>query len=540
MNSFAETLVYQLGDPLWSRGNTGSKSIRLRELLKRCRVRLSALDEFQHFVEVRQANIPNDVADWLKEQVEEAKLTIVVLGLQRFLEVLRLRLSSLLSLIQFVGCAEGNKMLRWKQRRFASTDLATGTEIGKTATEVLRDWPRQPRAALGRMMPERVESAPDVNFRDVFGNFYRHLLRVLPRADFEFLQDAFEEFVVEGWNGVLRRNSRSFSRAIRGSTQWITTDEAEGTAHIVKGTILELVRTGDLEGFFIELGHRRECWIRRESLNQWIAARELELARYMCSLEAQHTLGRKHFTLLRVAQAGLIRHVKKGPERNFPIAYHFLREDVVKIKHAFEKHVVPTQEYSKAGDLIALRDAVKNYLGGDSGLPAAIQAVIDGVLIPVGRTTRSPGIKEYLFLSEDLRMYRPVSSIEVPAKGFLNYREAAAMLGTNTPVIRGLVAQGVLAAPVPYRNGFSKLVPAADVQRFSARYVATTVLAKRLNLDGSSFSRYLKESSIPLLSVSIPGEGWQAFFVLQEIAARLRIPSVVHSRGLILLRGCCR
>ena len=89
VKSFAETLLYQLGDPLWSRGNTVAKSIRLRELLKRCRVRLLALDEFQHFVDVRQANIPNDVADWLKEQVEEARLSIVVLGLQRCLEVLR-------------------------------------------------------------------------------------------------------------------------------------------------------------------------------------------------------------------------------------------------------------------------------------------------------------------------------------------------------------------------------------------------------------------------------------------------------------------
>ena len=89
VKSFAETLLYQLGDPLWSRGNTVSKSIRLRESLKRCRVRLLALDEFQHFVDVRQASIVNDVADWLKEQVEEAKLTIVVAGLPRCLEVLR-------------------------------------------------------------------------------------------------------------------------------------------------------------------------------------------------------------------------------------------------------------------------------------------------------------------------------------------------------------------------------------------------------------------------------------------------------------------
>ena len=89
VKSFAETLLYQLGDPLWSRGNTVSKSIRLRELMKRCRVRLLALDEFQHFVDVQRASIVNDVADWLKEQVEEARLAIVVAGLQRCLEVLR-------------------------------------------------------------------------------------------------------------------------------------------------------------------------------------------------------------------------------------------------------------------------------------------------------------------------------------------------------------------------------------------------------------------------------------------------------------------
>ncbi|MHB8656199.1 MAG: TniB family NTP-binding protein [Terriglobia bacterium] len=89
VKSFAETLLYQLGDPLWARGNTVSKSIRLRELLKRCGVRLLALDEFQHFVDARQASIPNEVADWLKEQVEETGLAIVVLGLQRCLEVLK-------------------------------------------------------------------------------------------------------------------------------------------------------------------------------------------------------------------------------------------------------------------------------------------------------------------------------------------------------------------------------------------------------------------------------------------------------------------
>ena len=65
-------------------------------------------------------------------------------------------------------------------------------------------------------------------------------------------------------------------------------------------------------------------------------------------------------------------------------------------------------EYSKPGELITLRHAVKNYLGCDSGLAAVIRAVVDGSLAPVGYTKGFRGITRYLFRSEELRRYRPV------------------------------------------------------------------------------------------------------------------------------------
>jgi hypothetical protein len=89
VKSLAETLLYAIGDPLWSRGNTVSKTIRIREIFRRCHVRLLALDDFQHFVDVRRSDIANDVADWLKEQIEVARMPIAVLGLRRCLEVLK-------------------------------------------------------------------------------------------------------------------------------------------------------------------------------------------------------------------------------------------------------------------------------------------------------------------------------------------------------------------------------------------------------------------------------------------------------------------
>ena len=112
----------------------------------------------------------------------------------------------------------------------------------------------------------------------------------------------------------------------------------------------------------------------------------------------------------------------------------------------------------------------------------------------------------------------------MPSEGFLNYGEAASMLGTRTEVIRALVVHGVLTTPAEYGPGLSKLVPAGDLQRFGEQYITAKVLAKRLHLDHRSAASYVKKSGTPMLSISVPGKG-QTRFLRKEIAAHLRIPA---------------
>jgi hypothetical protein len=158
----------------------------------------------------------------------------------------------------------------------------------------------------------------------------------------------------------------------------------------------------------------------------------------------------------------------------------------------------------------------------DAGIPAVIRAVVDGDLVPVGYTKRFPGITGYLFLSEQLHKYRPVSGISVSPEGFLNYSEAAALLGVKRAVIRGLVEQGILNA-LESRNGFAKLVPAGDVQRFADQHLSAPVLAKLLKLDLRSLPRFLRQAGVPVLAIPIIGKG-QTLFVRKEIAKNLRLP----------------
>ena len=143
---------------------------------------------------------------------------------------------------------------------------------------------------------------------------------------------------------MVRGQHRYFSAATRRNSQWMPADEAERTARTRAARISELVRHGQIEGMFLSVrrdGSRTECWIRRDSLKRWIAARDAELARYMSRPEAKDALGLTDRTIAKVATAGAIRYVK-GPEQNFPSGFFFfLREDVMKIRRAFEKLAVP-------------------------------------------------------------------------------------------------------------------------------------------------------------------------------------------------------
>jgi hypothetical protein len=79
-----------------------------------------------------------------------------------------------------------------------------------------------------------------MNFSRIFGNFYRHLFRVLPRSKFGFLHDAFERFVIEDWKGLVRGQHRYFSGIVRRNSRWVTGSEAERIARTTGDRILEL------------------------------------------------------------------------------------------------------------------------------------------------------------------------------------------------------------------------------------------------------------------------------------------------------------
>ncbi len=327
-------------------------------------------------------------------------------------------------------------------------------------------------------------------------------------------------FVVQDWKGLVRGPQRHHS-------QWI--GAAEAGRVIGTRRAAALVRSGELKGIFVKRrrGPHTECWIQRESLDQWMIKRAAQASCYMPRREAGQALGLTRTSVLRVAKAGLIRYVK-GLEPHFPHAIYLHREDVMKIKYAFEKRGVPDKRDAlRSEELMALRRAIW-YLGRDSGLPA-IRAVVDGTLVPVAHSKQFPGITGYFFLLRQLRKYRPALQAKARTEDFLCYKEAASKLGTCPEVIRKLAARRVLGIPTECPHGQSKLLPAADVERFGRQYVPVSLLAKRFGTSSKWLAGYLEgRDSSQVLAVRLGTS--RKLFVPRQIASRLRIPHLTRGR----------
>jgi hypothetical protein len=139
-----------------------------------------------------------------------------------------------------------------------------------------------------------------------------------------------------------------------------------------------------------------------------------------------------------------------------------------------------------------------------------IRAVINGELAPTSRTSSIPGILGNMFRLEDVTKYRPVSLPRAIPPGCLTYAEVAAKLGTNTEVVRNLVAQKFLRPP-KVRIRSAKLVRMEDVENFTTRFVSVSSIAERFNTRSLVVARHLKQRGTEVMEIPLPGKGKKLF-----------------------------
>jgi hypothetical protein len=88
VKNIAEEMLIQLGDAKFNRGSAIEKTNRILNYMDRCEVKMVIFDELQHFVDQGKKRTPYEVSDWLKTVIDKAKVSTVLMGLDRCEELL--------------------------------------------------------------------------------------------------------------------------------------------------------------------------------------------------------------------------------------------------------------------------------------------------------------------------------------------------------------------------------------------------------------------------------------------------------------------
>jgi len=83
VKNLAESILEAMGDPYSAKGSSEEKTRRIYLYLKKCRVELILIDEFQHFFDTIRRSETRTVTDWLKNLLTVAKIPVVLAGLPR-------------------------------------------------------------------------------------------------------------------------------------------------------------------------------------------------------------------------------------------------------------------------------------------------------------------------------------------------------------------------------------------------------------------------------------------------------------------------
>ena len=438
-------------------------------------------------------------------------------------DIYHLELNSQLSLVRFLAATDPKPVSRADGER---TSLSTTVKVADAAARVLEDWPNKLWQNLEHRIPATVSRSGDLSPRVIFGPLYWRMLRDLPGDTFTFLRDAIDKFVIQRWGGPIYGGKGHFSTDLKDKLNWYTLAQAKLIAHKSFRGMKEIVRSGAVESKIIRDGKGNDrIYVSRQSLEELIEARQ----RYISYCEVKKILGLSNDRVLILVKAGLIGCLKTGPAGGKGSANRYLREDIAAIEKAFASNLGQSSDWKsfRAGTVLSLGEALTTgTVNSKAALPDMIRSVIGNRIRPVARLKNASGILGYLFRLEDLAQFKYTWTVKVAVpRGYMNYGESAALIGTNRQLIPKLIAGGHLAAAGIHSR--SKLLDSAEVHRFADQYLPIATATKIWKVSFTRIVTFLKAASIPFLSIRTYRDEKLALFVPRDTGAKMSVDGLI-------------
>jgi DNA-binding transcriptional MerR regulator len=372
-------------------------------------------------------------------------------------------------LIRLIGSYGTLNGQRKPQKVVGSSSVATSWPISSFAAEVLCNWPDGFHAFLDKLRAEA--SAHDQGrMNGAFGGFYRALYVALREQAFDWVRDAFEDYVAEHWTGSVGLRNRRLPASILERINWMPSQAAAKQLGVSARRLALLIASGQIKAQNRTTRNGRVYQVVRRSD---LAAVRVGSLTEMTLAQAADALGLKRQRLARLLPT-VCPAANKAADRG--AAWAIPRSWVERWTNTFDG--LPLRAVDARSE-VTLDHVLRFWVASDDALARLLLDIESGERRPLGRVAALKGLSSLILGRADSMRYaaKPDDAI----RGWLTVPEAAERLAVKQEVAYALTRLGLIFTNIQ-RIGRRDvhLVRQRDLDAFQEQYVFARDLATTL------------------------------------------------------------
>jgi hypothetical protein len=376
-------------------------------------------------------------------------------------------------------------------------DLVVSKELLTSASHLLSHWPTDFHALLQRTQEDR---SRDPSLNRTFQPIYRVLYALLPGVEYQFIRDAFEDYLHEHWWGLVCRRNRRLKVVTVMSHPRRTIAQSAAATDATSTTVKRLVQSARVTGSVSNLPSGRAT---TSVLFSELADLADEVRGCLTLAEAASSLQLGERRIRHLIEQGVLRTLTGERSRQGFARWLIPRQSLASL------FFCPNASLDVQSGIF-VHQAFKYWRLSDVEGVALVRALQGGTLTAVGSATaRAPlgmVVLNRLAALDWLSQHRAsrVAHLSVP--------QAATALGLKQQVVYELVARKLL--PTECGKHGERLVTMEALADFTSTYVSLGALSKRLDTSPRALLRKL--TVLPVCGPTVDGAR-QYFYRRQDV-----------------------
>lgn len=418
-------------------------------------------------------------------------------------------------LVRVLGAYGGTRHQRAPQKISGADILDASWTVTTLAAEILDRWPAAFHQFLSR---QGADSSSDAGrMQGVFGGFYRALYKGLKEPEFDWVRQAFEDFIAEHWVGALGRRNRCMPDAVLSRLAWMPGPEAARKIGVSGTRMQYLIDSGAVRAMKrVSAGGRTFVMVRREDIDSM----SHEEVAPLTLAQAATQLGIKRQRLGRLLPT-ICPEAKKVTLQGTP--WLIPRSWVEGWLSTIE--LLPICQKMPSGTVTL--DHVLRY--GPLGDEAVAQLLLDistGAPTPHARSTAHQGVAGVIIDQREVSR-----RAQVAGANRMSVVQASEHLGVKQEVAYALIRLGLLEADETLLGRRTAATLSAEqLQRFHSNYVFASELARACGRSPKAVVAALAAEDVTEVAGPNRGNCRQVVYARTDVKsiAWLCIASLVH------------